>query len=647
MDRRMSVEISCGFGSFKPNWMQRFANPKGFLVNFSLLAIVQAAYGSYLVGNITTLEKRFLYTSQLTGLILIADNISQLAINPVIGYIGKRVNKAKLMSLGMIMISVSCIITGFPYLFYGTNHLGDILYDKFNRTSIKNDVTQYCKVSIGESCNKDSDSNYTTIWPAYIIIFMASFLNGIGNTVFYTLGIPYIDDNVSKKNAPIYLSVLACIRLLGPASGFLLASICLNLYEDPFYDPGFNAKDPRWIGAWWLGFFVIGILLFFISIPLFFFPKQLKVRKDENVSSEVEKLKTSEDIIASLKRLARNKILVLKTISTSFAWTAMGGYYVSQPKYIESQYGTSASKASLFTGTTTTIALAIGMMSGGILVRIFKPSPRVLTSCMFIVSLFTYVELFAGLFLGCPRHTFHEESNDLSSVNLFTSECNMECSCSQNVFQPVCSEDGKTNYFSPCAAGCHSPIYSINNSDIFTGYQDCNCEGGLSVTSGFCKSDCGNNLWLFLTILSVGKMISSTAFAGHILIDLRCVEEQDKSFMIGITKTLLGIGAQIPAPLLFGAILDSTCLIWGKSDCGTKGNCWLYDSDKMRKYLHITPICLKLVATSVNLLIIYYSNEIKDLYGKEVAGKEEEKVEMKGEAKSVENEESKEPFLNE
>ena len=41
-------------------------------------------------------------------------------------------------------------------------------------------------------------------------------------------------------------------------------------------DPGITRRDPRFIGAWWIGFTVIGIFLFFAALPMFLFPKQFK-----------------------------------------------------------------------------------------------------------------------------------------------------------------------------------------------------------------------------------------------------------------------------------------------------------------------------------------------------------------------------------
>ena len=42
-------------------------------------------------------------------------------------------------------------------------------------------------------------------WPGLAIIFIGFFISGIGTSFFYSFGVPYIDDNVSKKNSPVAL----------------------------------------------------------------------------------------------------------------------------------------------------------------------------------------------------------------------------------------------------------------------------------------------------------------------------------------------------------------------------------------------------------------------------------------------------------
>lgn len=41
--------------------------------------------------------------------------------------------------------------------------------------------------------------------------------------------------------------------MLGPAIGYALASLCLKFYISPTLTPKIDNKDPRWLGAWWIG----------------------------------------------------------------------------------------------------------------------------------------------------------------------------------------------------------------------------------------------------------------------------------------------------------------------------------------------------------------------------------------------------------
>lgn len=36
-----------------------------------------------------------------------------------------------------------------------------------------------------------------------------------------------------------------------------------------------TSKDARWVGAWWLGFFVSSAIMFLAGIPFWFFPRSL------------------------------------------------------------------------------------------------------------------------------------------------------------------------------------------------------------------------------------------------------------------------------------------------------------------------------------------------------------------------------------
>ncbi len=76
------------------------------------------------------------------------------------------------------------------------------------------------------------------------------------------------------------------------------------------------------------------------------------------------------------------------------------------------------------------------------------------------------------------------------------------------------------------------------------------------------------------------------------------------------------ITAFIPYPLIFGAITDSACLIWEKT-CNKRGNCWIYDQNKFRYYLHGSAFAFMTVGSLFDLGIIFMSSKIKNFYDDE------------------------------
>ena len=59
----------------------------------------------------------------------------------------------------------------------------------------------------------------------------------------------------------------------------------------------------------------------------------------------------------------------------------------------------------------------------------------------------------------------------------------------------------------------------------------------------------------------------------------------DSATMQRLTIWYLFVSGYIPAPLLFGKIIDSSCLIW-KEKCGSQGACLLYNIVHFRfKYI--------------------------------------------------------------
>lgn len=76
---------------------------------------------------------------------------------------------------------------------------------------------------------------------------------------------------------------------------------------------------------------------------------------------------------------------------------------------------------------------------------------------------------------------------------------------------------------------------------------------------------------------------------------------------------LVSMFAFTPGPIIYGYIIDSTCLVWNYK-CGNRGNCQLYDPDKFRYYVNLTAISLTFIEVLFDLLIWRHAKNI-NLYG--------------------------------
>lgn len=73
-----------------------------------------------------------------------------------------------------------------------------------------------------------------------------------------------------------------------------------------------------------------------------------------------------------------------------------------------------------------------------------------------------------------------------------------------------------------------------------------------------------------------------------LMVTLRSVAEEERAFALGMQFVLLRLFAYIPAPILFGNTIDTSCLLW-RNRCGNNGSCLVYDIVQFRnKYVGIS-----------------------------------------------------------
>lgn len=237
---------------------------------------------------------------------------------------------------------------------------------------------------------------------------------------------------------------------------------------------------------------------------------------------------------------------------------------------METLYHTSASASSFLTGAFGLTASALGILTAGIVITKFKPSARKLTFWNVIIGIISALAILSFAFMECTENEH--------SVNLnFDAACNSECHCDYMRFSPVCGADGKT-YTSACHAGC-SQMIKENSSKIFSSCSCINSQlGEKTAKLGPCSVDCNSILTIFLAVTCVMKFLGASGRAANFLVGIRCIDKEDKAVALGFGMAFVRLLASVPSPIFFGFILDSTCLVFGKT-CSTRGNCWLYDNE--------------------------------------------------------------------
>ncbi|XP_063806979.1 solute carrier organic anion transporter family member 2B1 [Pseudophryne corroboree] len=584
-----------------------FNSIKVFVVCHSLLQLSQLLVSGFLKSSISTIEKRFGLSSQTSGILSSFNEIGNTLLIVFVSYFGSRVHRPRFIGCGALVVCVAGITMCLPHFI-----MGPYEYDK-SVASVYSNATDICQPSL--SGQSESDSQCVTQTgkennQVLFILFIGQFLLGVGGVPIQPFGISYIDDFASKKNSPLYIGFLFAVTILGPGLAFMLGSAMLRYFVDidkiPAGEIVLTPGDPRWIGAWWLGFILASCIVALASIPYFFFPKEMPKEleaaedADENKGDLMEVFSNTSDPNESvslvkfvkvfpkvLLRTLKNPVYILIVLAQANMSAKVCGLATFMAKFLERQFSITASLANLMIGAVNIPGAMIGIVIGGLIMKRFRLSPKQ-CGAMCVCAVFCCILFSIPLiFLGCSTQKFASPNSDqhLSAGAWYNvTECSVQCGCSKTAFNPICGADG-VEYISPCYAGCEAVAFNYKENKVLN-YTRCRCissqESGDSATPGSCGSSCYHLFMPFVVLSFFAGTLVSTSQTPSVMLILRTVNPSEKSLAIGIQFMLLRILAWLPGPVIFGSMIDSTCIRWGKK-CGSKASCQYYDNNLLRQ----------------------------------------------------------------
>ncbi|XP_053609403.1 solute carrier organic anion transporter family member 4A1-like isoform X2 [Plodia interpunctella] len=613
--------LRCGWGVFRPACLQRFRTAKWALFWLCWAGAIQGMVVNGFVNVvITTIEKRFGLRSMQTGVIAGGYDMASFVCLAPVTYLGGRSgsSKPRWLGWGVLLMGLGSLLFALPHFMVAPYRVAG--EDPDDLCSANRTIT---------SCSGDSPSEGGS-WAVGIFV-LAQLLHGAGATPLFTLGVTYIDENVSKKMSSVYLGVYYTMAVVGPALGYVVGGQMLNIYTDfatvDSNSIGITSLSSVWIGAWWVGFILSAALCLIVAVPLLAFPYELpgadEIRASkvseahEGAASKSAAFSALHELPKAAAALLKNPTFLFLNLAGASEGMLISGFAAFLPKLIENQFAVNASEAAMLLGIITVPAGGGGTFLGGWLVKRWR------LACAGIIKLCVAASVLAGIFtfsfiLTCEDYPFAGvtvmyNSPPVPGSDRLLSSCNIGCGCANAAYAPVCGADGVV-YFSACHAGCEGrtvsgaaqlfhrcgcvappagsplPTFSVEGSNSSIPYE---------ASNSMCTSGCPY-LWAFVFLTFLVMLFTFLATMPALSATLRCVREDQRSFALGIQWIKVRLLGTIPAPLLFGFLIDLSCSLWDTA-CSSTGACLLYDNVNMSRYM----LALALVGKLCSILFFF------------------------------------------
>ncbi|XP_070392105.1 solute carrier organic anion transporter family member 4A1-like [Dermacentor albipictus] len=608
-------ETLCGVRGVYPDFLQKYRTPRCALTVLCLVSFTRSfSMNGVMMVVLPTLERRYQLKGYESGMILSSNDVASCLTMLPVAFLATQRNKPLFIGYGIATMGLGNLVVAMAHF----------LSPSYQLSSAGSDL---CPMTdVWSSCTKSG-----SIRNFRYMLMIGQLISGLGATPINTVTIAYLDENLPKRKSSLYIGIFNSMTIIGPSLGFIVGGYTLTYYVDISTDVssmGLSSKSPAWVGAWWLGSLLTAAMGFTLSVITCSFPKYLpgydaacaEKKGDQTAVSVISMIPTSEfgqritDLPKAIRRLLTNVPFMMLCISFSFSQMFTTGLTSMVTKFFESQLGLPSARVAYMVGSIVLVGGGFGAIIGGALVSRWNLDyGGIMRLCMYNCC-FSWFGVLIFTF-NCPQNVYATPDGYIGEVGTskFNFQCNADCNCTSGLLNPICGADHVV-YLSPCLAGCHREL-QVKNVKMYSG---CTCINstlsevpGLSAdqllleavqaTRSRCPTACG---LLFPFLAGVFLAFSATFLnaAPSTAASIRCVKPAERSLALGIRQIIGRLVGSIPAPVIFGGIVDQTCVSWHRS-CGKSGACVVYENAGMSRGLFYALA----VTLSLNMLCYYGS----------------------------------------
>lgn len=138
------------------------------------------------------------------------NDVVHICIVIFVGYYARTANKPRIMAFTIIFSSIGGFLMAAPHFVLSDDTVAPVT--SFSSYEKNASTLQFCHVAVNGSLPsdecKDSDGTQARVHTAYYFFVIAQLVSGVGSSGVFTLSLAYIDENVPKEKASIFLGTL-------------------------------------------------------------------------------------------------------------------------------------------------------------------------------------------------------------------------------------------------------------------------------------------------------------------------------------------------------------------------------------------------------------------------------------------------------